>query len=224
MKEILKKFKAGEITGEEAEALLEKNAFDRQKIKYVDGVARLDVYREDRTGIPEVIQTECKKPEWAVKLVLEMAKEKGRAIATRVNPDLVNKIKYSVPSGYVAEAYDEAHVVVVRQDRYKVTKSGGRVGLLAAGTADIGVAEEARILAQEMGCEVIYAYDVGIAGVHQVLGPLEEMMHKDSEGSYTFTGYRCADFCRIWNRSRGYRSSFDNAAILLSGSCSSQYR
>ncbi len=81
--------------------------------------------------------------------------------------------------GYVAEAYDEAHVVVVRQDRYKVTKSGGRVGLLAAGTADIGVAEEARILAQEMGCEVIYAYDVGIAGVHRVLGPLEEMMHKD---------------------------------------------
>lgn len=179
MKEILERFKAGEITVEEAEALLEKNASDRLKIKYVDGVARLDVYRDDRTGIPEVIQTECKKPEWAVKLVLEMAKERGRAIATRVSPDLVNKIKDSVPSGYVTEAYDEARVVVVKRDGYKVTKSGGRVGLLAAGTADIGVAEEARIFAQEMGCEVIYAYDVGIAGVHRVLGPLEEMMHKE---------------------------------------------
>jgi NCAIR mutase (PurE)-related protein len=179
MEEILARFKAGEITAAEAEALLEKNVAHRVRVKYVEGVARLDVYRDDRTGIPEVIQTECKKPAWAVQLVLEMAKERGRAIATRVSPELASRIKDAVPSGYTAEAYDEARVVIVQQDGYNVTGSGGRVGLLAAGTADIGVAEEARVIAQAMGCEVIHAYDVGIAGVHRVLGPLEEMMHKD---------------------------------------------
>jgi len=42
-------------------------------------------------------------------------------------------------------------------------KEGGRVGIISAGTADIPVAEEAKVIAEEMGCSVIAIYDVGVA-------------------------------------------------------------
>ncbi|MCD5401262.1 phosphoribosylaminoimidazole carboxylase, partial [candidate division NPL-UPA2 bacterium] len=72
MEEILKKLKSGKVTIKEAEALLEKRDFGRLKLKLVDKLARLDIYREDRTGIPEAILAEGKKPAWAVKLTMKM--------------------------------------------------------------------------------------------------------------------------------------------------------
>lgn len=179
MKEILEKLKAGRITVKEAETLLENGSFDRLKLKFVDRLARLDIHRQDRTGIPEVILAEGKRPPWTVKLIVATVKEKGRAIITRVNPELVKRIKKSIPSGYAVGVYKKARITTVSKKGYRVTKTGGKIGLISAGTSDIGVAEEARIFAQEMGCEVIHAYDVGIAGVHRVLEPLEEMMRKD---------------------------------------------
>lgn len=179
MKEILKKLKAGEITVKEAEALLEKTSFEVLKLKFVDKLARLDIHREERTGIMEVILAEGKKSAWVIKLLLEMAEEKGRAIATRVNSELAKKIKESISSGYTVNLYPEARMVIVKKSGYREVQTGGKIGLIAAGSADILVAEEARVFAQEMGCEVLCAYDVGIAGVHRVLEPLEEMINKD---------------------------------------------
>lgn len=179
MEEILTKLKSGDITIEEAEVLLEKSSFEKFKLKFVDKLARLDIHRQSRTGIPEVILSEGKKTSWTVKLVIEMAKEQGRAIATRADSSLVEGVKKSLPDGFNVEVYDEARIVIVREKDYKLVKTGGKIGLIAAGTADFPVAEEVRVFAQEMGCEVIYAYDVGIAGVHRVLEPLEEMVSKD---------------------------------------------
>jgi NCAIR mutase (PurE)-related protein len=188
VKEILKRLKAGKITVEEAEAFLEKSAFERLKLKFVEKLARLDVHRGDRIGIPEVILTEGKKSDWAVRLIMEMAKEQAHVIATRVVPELTKKIKESLSSGYTAEVHNEARMVIVKRKGYKVVRTGGKIGLIAAGTADFPVAEEARVFAQEMGCEVLYAYDVGIAGVHRVLEPLEEMVRKDVDAIIVVAG------------------------------------
>ena len=177
--EILKKLRSGKITVKEAEALLEKSDFERLKLKFVDRLARLDVHRKERTGIPEVILAEGKKPSWTVKLIIEMAKDQDRAIAARVDSALIKKMKKSLPQGFTIEVYNEARMVIVKKSGYKVVGTGGKIGLIAAGTADLPVAEEARVFAQEMGCEVIYAYDVGIAGVHRVLEPLEDMLYND---------------------------------------------
>ena len=49
--------------------------------------------------------------------------------------------------------------------------TGGIIGIITAGTSDIGVAEEAKIIAEEMGCEVRTAYDVGAAGIHRLFPP-----------------------------------------------------
>ena len=53
---------------------------------------------------------------------------------------------------------------------------GAKVGIIAAGTSDIGVAEEARLVAKAMGCEAMVSYDVGIAGMHRLFPALKEMM------------------------------------------------
>ena len=54
-----------------------------------------------------------------------------------------------------------------------------RIGILTAGTSDIQVAEEARIIVEEMGCRVITAYDVGVTGIHRLIPPLKEMIAGD---------------------------------------------
>ena len=51
--------------------------------------------------------------------------------------------------------------------------------MLTAGTSDIPVAEEARLVAEEMGCDVAALYDVGVAGLHRLLDPLRELLGTD---------------------------------------------
>jgi len=75
MRKILEKLKAGDITLDEAQDYLEKAAIDRLKLKLVEGLARLDVHREARAGIPEVILTRGKKPSWAVISEISLRKE-----------------------------------------------------------------------------------------------------------------------------------------------------
>lgn len=53
-------------------------------IKHIKDLARLDIYREKRSGIPEVILASGKEPKSVAKLLINMAKEKGKAIATRI--------------------------------------------------------------------------------------------------------------------------------------------
>ena len=56
---------------------------------------------------------------------------------------------------------------------------GGKVGILTAGTSDIGVAEESRLMCEAMNCKCIISYDVGIAGIQRVFPILKEMIKED---------------------------------------------
>ncbi len=176
MRLILEKLTAGLITLEDAQAEIEQTAFERMKLQFVDKFARLDLSRAQRTGIPEVILAEGKKDEWVEKLLFEMAKESGRGIASRVRPELAERLGQGVPEGFLADLHIDARMVIVRKIDYVTPKTGGKIGLLTAGTADISIAEEARIFATEMGCEVFFAYDVGIAGIHRTLEALEALL------------------------------------------------
>lgn len=179
MREMLERFKNGDISIDSVQEEIEKSAFDRMKLQFVDKLARLDLNRAQRTGIPEVILAQGKKDEWVEKLLFEMAKEKGRGIASRVHPDLAKGIESRVPHGFKADIYIDARIVVVKDINFKTSKTGGRIGLMTAGTADIAIAEEARVFATEMGCDVFWAYDVGIAGIHRTLEALDMLLKED---------------------------------------------
>jgi NCAIR mutase (PurE)-related protein len=80
---------------------------------------------------------------------------------------------------FVADALDlrrEARAAAIHAAGYIRPRTGGRIGVITAGTSDVPVAEEARLVAEEMGCAVATLYDAGVAGLHRLLGPLGEML------------------------------------------------
>lgn len=174
LRDILKKVAKGEISVEEAERLLRILA-----IGEVGNMAKIDIGREHRRGIPEVILAEGKTPEDLAEITVKMLKKSGRAIISRVTKEQIHTIKDALPKDADVEIHSKARIIIVRMRDLKVEKTGGKIGILTAGTSDIQVAEEARIIAEEMGCEVITAYDVGVAGIHRLIPPLKEMIAGD---------------------------------------------
>jgi len=147
-------------------------------IDSISNVAKIDVNREVRKGVPEIILAEGKTTEDTVQIALKML-EKGRAIISRADKKQIEAIQKAIPADSTLNVNDKARMIVIKKRSYHVERTGGRVGILAAGTADIPVAEEAKIITGEMGCEVLAAYDVGIAGIHRLFPPLKEMVEKD---------------------------------------------
>ena len=56
---------------------------------------------------------------------------------------------------------------------------GGKVGIITAGTSDIAVAEEARLMCEAMNCKVFSSYDVGVAGIQRIFPILKEMINQE---------------------------------------------
>lgn len=169
MDDIIRKLHSGELTVEQARRKLA--SFN---IRRIADLARLDVRRAHRIGVPEAVLAEGKSPEVVAKAALVMAEESGYALITRVDEGHLRQLKASLPRGFELKHETNAKAAIVKRRDYAFPKVG-KVGILAAGTADLPVAEEARVSAEVMGCEVIKAYDVGIAGIHRLFEPLKHM-------------------------------------------------
>ncbi|HID17290.1 TPA: nickel pincer cofactor biosynthesis protein LarB [Candidatus Bathyarchaeota archaeon] len=182
MREILEGVKAGRLSLEEAEKLLKLLT-----IQEVGEAAKLDVGRELRRGVPEIIYAESKPKEHLIRIVSEASKERDRVIVSRLEPKLAKAIKEAL--GDVAVRYDEeARVMVVRKGRGVGEGGGRKVGLITAGTADIPVALEAKVAAEELGCEVLTAFDVGVAGIHRLFDPLKRMIEESVDAIIVVAG------------------------------------
>jgi len=174
MREVLEKLVKGQISMDEAEKLLKIFAIEK-----IGNMAKIDVGREFRKGIPEVILAEGKRAEDVTEIALRMLNERGRVIISRATNEQIYAIKEAAPNDAFLQVDDKLGLIVIKKEGFEVKKTGGKVGILTAGTSDIPVAEEARVIAEEMGCEVTTAYDVGVAGIHRLLPPLKEMIEKD---------------------------------------------
>ena len=167
---VLKKLLRGEIALEEAERKLVA-----LNVKRVRELARLDVGRACRTGVPEVILAEGKSPGMVSESAEAMAQVSGYALVTRVQDTHLKEIKAKLRTKFKLEHNPHARTVLVKKGNHVFPKCG-KVGVLAAGTSDVPVAEEAAVVAGVMGCEVLKAYDVGVAGIHRLFEPLENMV------------------------------------------------
>ncbi len=174
MRKILRKLARGEITVAQAEKLLRVWA-----VEEIAGLAKLDISREIRRQVPEVVLAEGKRPKDVRDIALRAARKSGRTIISRAARRHFEILRRALPEEMTLEVRERARIAVLRRRDFVVEKTGGRIGLLTAGTSDIPVAEEARIVAEEMGCEVLQAYDVGIAGIHRLFQPLKEMLEAD---------------------------------------------
>ncbi len=108
-----------------------------------------------------------------------MVNETGRAIISTAAKEHMERLADLIPKDTSLQVYDKARIILIKRRDFRVEDARGRVGILAAGTADVPVAEEARVIAEEMGCQVLTAYDVGVAGIHRLMAPLKDMIAKD---------------------------------------------
>ena len=148
-------------------------------IGIVEGFAKLDVHRSERTGIPEAILAEGKTHGQVVEALRRMAEASGVALATRVSEECAVAIKRGLGKKLQIERNVLGRTVIVRKKGVATPRSGGKIAILAAGTSDIPTAEEARVTAEVMGCQVFAHYDVGIAGIHRLLEPLRDVLSND---------------------------------------------
>jgi NCAIR mutase (PurE)-related protein len=138
---------------------------------------RPDLGRERRKGVPEVILADRKRPADVLVAVQAFLDGRRRAMLSRVPPELVEELRNAHPDCRV-ESYDASSMLVLKRPGFEPPPAGGGVGVLTAGTSDLPIAEEAEVVAREMGCQVVTAYDVGVAGLHRLAGPLREMSRR----------------------------------------------
>lgn len=169
LSDVLGRLARGDISVEEAESLLALSS-----IAAVEDFARLDLGRHGRKGVPEVIFARGKTAAQVKKISTAMIERTGRAIISGLDSDQWQALAEEF-DGRVSSGSEESGVLVLRRQGFEPEPTGGRVGILSAGTADVPVAEQARFMAEEMGCQALRAYDVGVAGVHRLAGPLQEM-------------------------------------------------
>jgi pyridinium-3,5-biscarboxylic acid mononucleotide synthase len=174
LREVLNKVAKNEISASEAEKMLQLLTIDE-----VGCLAKLDGKRELRKGIPEVVLAEGKTPSNVAEISTRMLAKCGRVIVSRCSKEHVEAIQKAFPSDAQLEVNESARMVVLKRKGFAVTSTGGKIAILTAGTSDIPVAEEAKLIAQEMGCKVFSNYDVGVAGLHRLLEPLKEVLSND---------------------------------------------
>ena len=148
-------------------------------LQEVAQLARLDIGREGRKGIPEIILADGKEPLDVARIADAMVRRSGRAIVTRASKAHYRLIgKRRIPTSTV-EYFPKSRIILVKSKTYRTRKNGGRLGILTAGTSDIPVAEEAKIIAEEMGCDTASYNDVGVAGLHRLFAPLTKLLKWD---------------------------------------------
>lgn len=139
---------------------------------------RLDFDREGRKGIPEVVLAEVKSDEQVLAIVRTMVDRSGHAIVSRLREGTSELLRREF-AGCEVDLRPDARAAAVRAPGYTRVQSGGHIGVLTAGTGDIPVAEEARLVAEEMGCDVTPVYDVGVAGLHRLFDPLRDLLQRE---------------------------------------------
>ena len=141
-----------------------------QTLPYEDlGFASVDHHRSLRQGFPEVVFCEGKTRAQVVAIARGLLAKGGPLLATRVTAGVAKALK---KLDRRAQYHELARTVVVHR---KQPARAGDILIVTAGTADVPVAEEARVTAEAMGSRVETLYDVGVAGIHRVLGRHERI-------------------------------------------------
>lgn len=132
--------------------------------------AAIDTHRTLRKGFPEVIFGAGKTPEQTVAIARRILARDHQLLVTRVTPDHAKLLRRAFKK---AVHHQEARCVTVENPA--LPKRAGVLAVVAAGTSDLPVAEEAAITAEIMGNQVQRIYDVGVAGIHRLLARVDDL-------------------------------------------------
>jgi pyridinium-3,5-biscarboxylic acid mononucleotide synthase len=134
------------------------------------GFARVDHHRGIRQGFPEVVLGLGKTPAQVAAIAAEIVGRSSSLLITRATAEMYAAVRAAIPE---ATYRPDAGVITLRQQ--DVTPGKGPILVVAAGTSDLFVAEEAACTAELMGNDVGRLYDVGVAGLHRLLGERDRL-------------------------------------------------
>ncbi|MDA3832931.1 MAG: nickel pincer cofactor biosynthesis protein LarB [Spirochaetales bacterium] len=162
LKDILNKYKEGELSMEDALAKMPDGGIEDL------GFAVIDTHRERRTGHPEIIYGSGKTVEQVTQIAERMQQKGINVLATKVSAEMAEAMKKIFPE---AEYNAIANTIQVKKQEQAIPDS--YIAIVAAGTSDMSVAEEAAETATFLGNKVERIYDVGVAGIHRLFNRLE---------------------------------------------------
>jgi pyridinium-3,5-biscarboxylic acid mononucleotide synthase len=168
LQELLARVQAGELALDDAVDELRRLPFEA-----LDHLATVDHHRPLRAGVPEVVLGEWKSAEQIATILAALAKDGSGALATRVDADKAAEILARIP-GAVHHALARA-VVVPGDDAGRCDAGRGTIAVVAAGTSDLPVAEEAAVTAEFLGHQVDRITDVGVAGLQRLVAQAERL-------------------------------------------------
>ncbi len=203
-----------------------------QKLRHLPyedlGFAKVDHHRTIRCGFPEVIYCPGKTAEQIAAIFTKLAATGQNIIATRAEASLYAEVERLIQLEGLR--YEQtARIIVLEQ--MPVEKPVGDIVVVTAGTADLPVAEEARVTAHMLGQKVELLCDVGVAGIHRLLGNVEQLRKANvvivvagMEGALASVVGGLVD-CPVIAvpTSVGYGASFEGLSALLTmlNSCAS---
>lgn len=135
------------------------------------GFARVDHHRSLRTGVPEVIYGEGKTVEQILAIAKRLVANEQNVLVTRLSEESATELQREIPEMQYDPVARLARVI----RKPATPKAVGTVLVVAAGTTDIPVAEEAVGTLEALGHPVERLYDVGVAGLHRLLSAKEEI-------------------------------------------------
>ena len=163
VQELLESVRSGATSVETAlEAL---RSFPSQDL----GFATVDHHRSLRLGFPEVILGMSKTAEQVLAISQEIVRAGSNLLVTRLDAAKAAVVTGAMPSA----VYDPLGRTLVVRQHPPEPRGRGAIAIVCAGTSDLPVAQEAATTAELMGNEVVRLNDVGVAGIHRLLGRRE---------------------------------------------------
>ncbi len=220
LRELLEAVKDGTSSPDQALEQLEHMPFEDL------GFAKVDHHRALRHGMPEVVLARGKTTEEVREISRRLLERSPNLLVTRASEEIAAEIKQLDQQ---AEYFARCGAIRVWRDRQILGKS--KIAVICAGTADLPVAEEARVTAEVMGNEIDTIYDIGVAGIHRLLSNIDRLKSArvivccaGMEGALpSAVGGLVAVPIIAVPTSVGYGASFNGLAALLGmlNSCSS---
>ena len=166
--EILETLSKGKISVADAQKLLSLYSIEK-----IEEFAKIDTGRKIRNGVPEVILAEKKQISEIKKIIVKVLTKTDLVLVSRIQKNHFEKIiQYCKNNKLKIKKGKNTRTLLIHQKIIK--KTGGKVGIMTAGTSDISVAEEARLMCEAMHCECMTSYDIGIDGLHRTFPVLKE--------------------------------------------------
>ena len=172
MKDILERLVNGEINIDEAERLISSN-----NILEFDDIAKMDISRNERTGFPEAVFAPSKNYDDLLLIIEKFIENRDDdLIITKLSHERYERILSDLSNDSLIYDYNKRAQILIIRKEIKKTESVAKIGIITAGTSDINIAEEARVIVEEGGCKAITSYDIGVAGIHRLFPQIAHMV------------------------------------------------